>query len=547
MYSDETEYIRIYVKGAPEQLVFNCHLSFDQSGQLIDLTEEIQQYIVRDIVGQKFAQKGLRCLAFAYKDLTLEQFEQLKEENNNFITEKDREQVFFRGLNFVGVFAMQDKIRPEVKEAIKLAKAGNITVRLVSGDHLATAIDFAVQAKIIKPEEIDQSCMTGEEFRRKCNTEVKQDANGKNYLVDSTAFKNLIIKQRVRVIARATPEDKQLLAVGLQDLTRTVALTGEGVNDVKGLKYANVGFAMGSGVSSAKDAAQMILVEDNVLSIINAVLWGRNIYANVRKFIQFQFTVNLSALIILLIVALASGQQAFSVVQLLWLNLIMDMFAALALAAERPQRSVIKNAPFRNSDDIITQAMWVQIIGMTVYVTIVMIFLFFFLDNMWDLGDFSFEQEWFSSEGVASAKCVYFTMLFNTFIYLHLFNEINSRKIRADQFNVFEHILDNFYFLAVFAVTVAVQYFMIQYGGRMARCAVLTSEQHAFSILIGSTSLIASFVLKIIPESLKAKIPRIINERANSDNDPLVKAYLKQANAKVSKGGNNNHKPVKPE
>ena len=141
-------------------------------------------------------------------------------------------------------------------------------------------------------------------------------------------------------------------------MTRTVALTGEGVNDVKGLKFANVGFAMGSGVSSAKDAAKMILVEDNVLSIINAVLWGRNIFSNVRKFIQFQFTVNFSALILMVLVALASGQQAFSVVQLLWLNLIMDMFAALALAAESPQKSVIKNNPFRNSDDIITESMW---------------------------------------------------------------------------------------------------------------------------------------------------------------------------------------------
>lgn len=115
------------------------------------------------------------------------------------------------------------------------------------------------------------------------------------------------MKQKIRVIARATPEDKQLLSVGLQDMTRTVALTGEGVNDVKGLKFANVGFAMGSGVSSAKDAAKMILVEDNVLSIINAVLWGRNIFSNVRKFIQFQFTVNFSALILMVLVALASG------------------------------------------------------------------------------------------------------------------------------------------------------------------------------------------------------------------------------------------------
>lgn len=327
-------------------------------------------------------------------------------------------------------------------------------------------------------------------------------------------------------------------------MTRTVALTGEGVNDVKGLKFANVGFAMGSGVSSAKDAAKMILVEDNVLSIINAVLWGRNIFSNVRKFIQFQFTVNFSALILMVLVALASGQQAFSVVQLLWLNLIMDMFAALALAAERPQKSVIKNNPFRNSDDIITESMWKQIIGMTAFISVVMIILFMFLDNMWDLGEFSFDQEWFSGDGTPSAKCVYFTMLFNCFIYLHLFNEINSRKVRPDQLNVFEHILDNFFFIVIFAGTIAVQYLMINYTGRMARCAHLTGEQHAFCILIGSTSLIASLVLKLLPESLSKRFPRLINERANLDNDPIVKAYKAQADAKVS--AKNAHKGVQP-
>ena len=158
----------------------------------------------------------------------------------------------------------------------------------------------------------------------------------------------------------------------------------------------------------------------------------------------------------MVLVALASGQQAFSVVQLLWLNLIMDMFAALALAAERPQKSVITNQPFRNQDDIITETMWRQIIGMTGFVSLIMIVLFMFLDEMWDLGEFSFDQEWFASDGTPSAKCVYFTMLFNCFIYLHLFNEINSRKIRPDQWNVFEHLIDNLMFIVIFAATIAI-------------------------------------------------------------------------------------------
>jgi Cation transporting ATPase, C-terminus len=182
--------------------------------------------------------------------------------------------------------------------------------------------------------------------------------------------------------------------------------------------------------------------------------------------------------------------------------------------------------------------MWKQIIGMTIYITFVMVFLFFFLDNMWDLGDFQFQQEWFDTDGNASAKCVYFTMLFNCFMYLHIFNEFNCRKIRPDQINVFENLFGNFFFLAVISFTIAVQYFMIEYGGRMARCADLLGEQHAFCVLVGATSLIASPLIKLLPEQLTDKIllRRIINERADCRNDPLVNAYLKQANKKVTKG-----------
>lgn len=186
--------------------------------------------------------------------------------------------------------------------------------------------------------------MSGDEFRKMAGG-FRTDRSGHSYLEDPTAFKNLIKKRNIRVIARAKPEDKQLLAVGLKEMKMTVALTGEGINDLKGLQISDVGFSMGSGVSAAKNASQMILVDDNLMSIINAVLWGRNIYSNVRKFIQFQLTVNFSALILLAIVALALGEAAFSVVQLLWINMIMDLLAALALAAERPTSSSIKNPP----------------------------------------------------------------------------------------------------------------------------------------------------------------------------------------------------------
>lgn len=237
-----------------------------------------------------------------------------------------------------------------------MAKRGNIQVRLISGDHIATTAEYAIQAKIIKSGEIDDACITGEEFRKRVGG-VKIDGE-KPYLEKPNEFRKFINESKVKVIARATPEDKRIMTIGLQEMKHTVALTGEGINDIKGLGISDVGFAMGSGVSAAKNASNMILAEDNLMSIINAVLWGRNIYSNVRKFIQFQITVNFTALILLFLIALMTGQAAFTVVQLLWINMIMDMFAALALAAEKPQKSVIKNPPVKDTEAIITKAMW---------------------------------------------------------------------------------------------------------------------------------------------------------------------------------------------
>ena len=231
-----------------------------------------------------------------------------------------------------------------------------------------------------------------------------------------------------------------MLAVGLRAMKKAVAATGEGINDLKALEAADVGFSMGSGVYAAKNVSKMILAQDNIMSIVNAVLWGRNIYSNVRKFIQFQLTVNFSCLFIALLSAGIKGTPVFSVPQLLWINMIMDVLAALALAAEGPQISTITNPPVKNDDPIITKTMMRQILGMTFYVSTVMTLLFFFIDDMW-AGDPATLQEHFVN-----------TMLFNCFIQLHLYNQFNCRKIKADQLNPFANILDNFHFLAIWLV-----------------------------------------------------------------------------------------------
>ena len=167
------------------------------------------------------------------------------------------------------------------------------------------------------------------------------------------------IANRLRVLGRAIPYDKHLLVVGLRELGKTVAATGEGINDVDALRAADVGFAMGSGVSIAKDSSDMILTTDNFEATMNAVMWGRNIYQNVRRFVQFQVTVNFTALVVVFISAIIKGESCLTSIQLLWINLIMDTLAALALATERPHPSIIRNPPIkRGKDNIMTKAIW---------------------------------------------------------------------------------------------------------------------------------------------------------------------------------------------
>jgi magnesium-transporting ATPase (P-type) len=259
---------------------------------------------------------------------------------------------------------------------------------MVSGDHLETAKRVAIQAGIITEQESKEKyvCMTGEEFRNIVGTmrkELDNEGNAKMCIQNKNEFKQ--ISNKLRVIGRAIPYDKHLLVVGLKELDKAVAVTGDGINDVDALRSASVGFAMGSGCSVAKDAADMVLMDDNFESTMKAVMWGRNIYTNVKRFVQFQVTVNFTALAVVFMTTILKGDSALSIVQLLWINLIMDTFAALALATEIPRPSIIASPPTRKHDNILTPVVWRQIYGMSAYIILVMLFLTLFGKLMWDI------------------------------------------------------------------------------------------------------------------------------------------------------------------
>jgi len=338
-------------------------------------------------------------------------------------------------------------------------------------------------------------------------------------------------------LGRAIPYDKHLLVVGLKELGKVVAVTGDGINDVDALRAADVGFAMGSGVSVAKDAADMILINDNFEATMNAVMWGRNIYANVRRFIQFQVTVNFSALAVVFIGACFMGESPLTVVQLLWINLIMDTMAALALATERPHPSIIRSPPIKKGDTILTPVLWRQIYGMSLYMVIVMTILMFFGEIMWDL-PYEKADKTFNGD-VPTNKGIHYTILFNTFIFMQIFNEINCRKVGPKQFNVFAGIFSNWYFIAIVVGTVALQMVFVQHFGQLMKVAPLTQKQFAACVFWGATTLIVSALLKLTPEHWVKRIPVNVDEdKALDPNDPIMSAYNKQAKAKVTKGVN---------
>lgn len=392
--------------------------------------------------------------------MSLEDFQQLKEQYNNFSTEEDRN-VLEKDLTFIGLFALHDPIREKVLRSVQYAARGQITTRLVSGDHIETAKAVAVQAGIMD-DPSKYTALTGEEFRAivgGIRQELQDDGSVKHVLERKEEFRNLVngkeTKKPLRVIARATSYDKYLLVVGLRDLGRSVATIGEGLNDVDALSTADVGFAMGSGVSIAKDNSDMILIEDNFEATMMAVMWGRNIYLNVRRFIQFQVTVNLSTLLFVLLGCATKGTSPLSIVQLLWINLIMDTLAAIALGSERPNANIIKNGPVQDKDPLITPSMLKQIYGMTLYIFMVSTLLYFFVDNSWDI-EYNNSDQPFDKDGKATPKGVVYTMIFNTFVWMHIFNEFNCRKVGATQYNVFSDLLTNWIFLIVIVVIMTI-------------------------------------------------------------------------------------------
>ncbi|EDV24949.1 uncharacterized protein TRIADDRAFT_25320 [Trichoplax adhaerens] len=465
---------RIYTKGASEIILKKCSSIINSDGAVHDFSSEERDDLIRSVV-ESMASNGLRTIGLAYKDI----------DNYNLVNWEDEESVI-DDLTCIGVVGIEDPVRPEVPGAIKQCQSAGIVVRMVTGDNLKTAKSIALKCGIIS-ENDGFIVIEGKDFNRRI-----RDKHNKISL-------NLMSKllPKIRVLARSSPEDKYTLVKGLiqsKNIQDVVAVTGDGTNDGPALKVADVGFAMGiAGTDVAKEASDIILTDDNFRSIVKAVMWGRNVYDSISKFLQFQLTVNVTAVITSFIGAASIQASPLKAVQLLWVNLIMDTFASLALATELPSPDLLNRKPYGRNKALISRTMTKNIVGHCLYQLTVLFLIIFYGEVLFDIKEGRANE---TAHSLVPTK--HFTMVFNTFVQMQIFNEINARKIHGER-NVLQGILKNPIFLIIFFGTIAVQVVLVEAGGIAFHCLPLDLDLWLWCIFFGAGELVWGVMLSYIP------------------------------------------------
>ncbi|XP_016065457.1 PREDICTED: plasma membrane calcium-transporting ATPase 2 isoform X2 [Miniopterus natalensis] len=470
------ESFRMYSKGASEIVLKKCCKILNGAGEPRVFRPRDRDEMVKKVI-EPMACDGLRTICVAYRDFP-----------SSPEPDWDNENDILNDLTCICVVGIEDPVRPEVPEAIRKCQRAGITVRMVTGDNINTARAIAIKCGIIHPGE-DFLCLEGKEFNQRIRNEkgeIEQERIDK-------------IWPKLRVLARSSPTDKHTLVKGIIDSTHTeqrqvVAVTGDGTNDGPALKKADVGFAMGiAGTDVAKEASDIILTDDNFSSIVKAVMWGRNVYDSISKFLQFQLTVNVVAVIVAFTGACITQDSPLKAVQMLWVNLIMDTFASLALATEPPTETLLLRKPYGRNKPLISRTMMKNILGHAVYqLTLIFTLLF--------VGEKMFQIDSGRNAPLHSPPSEHYTIIFNTFVMMQLFNEINARKIHGER-NVFDGIFRNPIFCTIVLGTFAIQIVIVQFGGKPFSCSPLQLDQWMWCIFIGLGELVWGQVIATIPTS----------------------------------------------
>ncbi|KAM6982895.1 plasma membrane calcium-transporting ATPase 3b isoform 3-T3 [Tautogolabrus adspersus] len=465
---------RLYSKGASEILLKKCSYILDPNGEARSFRPRDRDEMVKQVI-EPMACEGLRTICIAFRDLPA--FPEPDWEDEAEIASE---------LTCITVVGIEDPVRPEVPDAIRKCQRAGITVRMVTGDNINTARAIAAKCGIIHPGD-DFICLEGKDFNRRIRNEkgeIEQERIDK-------------IWPKLRVLARSSPTDKHTLVKGIIDSTvleqrQVVAVTGDGTNDGPALKKADVGFAMGiAGTDVAKEASDIILTDDNFSSIVKAVMWGRNVYDSISKFLQFQLTVNVVAVIVAFTGACITQDSPLKAVQMLWVNLIMDTFASLALATEPPTEALLLRKPYGRNNPLISLTMMKNILGHGVYQLIIIFTLLF-------IGEHIFNIDSGRNAPLHSPPSEHYTIIFNTFVLMQLFNEINARKIHGER-NVFDGIFANPIFCSIVLGTFIVQIVIVQWGGKPFSCAPLNVEQWLWCLFVGVGELLWGQVIATVP------------------------------------------------
>ena len=518
---------RLHVKGAAEIVLSTCSHYLDKDGVRRELSNDFKNKIISDVI-EEFARGALRTICLAYKDL--------KESEGGLTHEDDHEDTVNKvvekfGLTWIGILGIRDIIRPEVPKAVQQCQTAGIKVRMVTGDNKVTALAIAKQCGIVGTNHPD-AVMEGPQFYErigglywdiwkedspcKCKSEDTVE-KVKNFEAFKSVWKNL------DVLARSRPEDKYLLVTGLKQMGDIVAVTGDGTNDAPALKKADVGFAMGiTGTDVAKHAAAIILLDDNFASIVRACMWGRNIYDNIRRFLQFQLTVNVNALLIAFVGSWILRESPLQPIQLLWVNLIMDSLASLALATEYPKENLLERPPYAKDEYIISRKMMKHIIWMSIFQAIILFVVIFAGDSFvpedegyWPRnGKFvqtGREYDWngndlykkYNEKGNDVGPSRHMTVVFNIFVLMQIAHMLCWRKI-DDSFNIFEGVFSNVSFLIIFISITVIQVIIVQFTQDVFKVARkgLYWGQWLFCFAVLFAVFPVDALIKLIPDKL---------------------------------------------
>ncbi|XP_074379780.1 putative calcium-transporting ATPase 13, plasma membrane-type [Apium graveolens] len=442
--------MHVHWKGAAEMIIAMCSHYYDPLGNMkvMDDAERMEF----NLLVQGMAASSLRCIAFAHTQVSEHECYDGK------VKVKDN------SLTLLGLVGLKDPCRPGVRKAVQDCQHAGVHVKMITGDNVFTAKAIATECGILRlDQDMDGAVVEGVEFRNYTQAERMEKVD------------------KICVMARSSPFDKLLMVQCLKQKGHVVAVTGDGTNDAPALKEADIGLSMGiQGTEVAKESSDIVILDDNFASVATVLRWGRCVYNNIQKFIQFQLTVNVAALVINFVAAISSGDVPLTAVQLLWVNLIMDTLGALALATEQPTKELMDKRPVGRTEPLISNIMWRNLIAQALYQIVVLLTLQFGGEKIFNV-----------NEKVKD------TLIFNTFVLCQVFNEFNARKLEKK--NVFEGIHKNKLFLGIIGITIVLQVVMVEFLKKFADTERLNWGQWGACIGIAILSWPIGFLVKYIP------------------------------------------------